>query len=63
MGLYRHPKLPTIFDTLNGSTFREIFNVHHMKWYIFDDKVILTGGIVLIILSLANLEEQYFVNR
>lgn len=44
----RHPFLPKMADAMNKSSAREIFNVHHMKWYIFDDKVILTGGIKLL---------------
>lgn len=46
LGLMRHPFLPYIANRFEESAAREIFNVHHMKWYIFDNKVILTGGIV-----------------
>jgi len=51
LGLMRHPFLPKIADLMNKTSAREIFNVHHMKWYIFDDKVILTGGIELLLSS------------
>ncbi|CAD8065896.1 unnamed protein product [Paramecium primaurelia] len=54
LGLMRHPFLPQFANMLEESAAREIFNVHHMKWYIFDNRVILTG---------ANLQEQYFINR
>ena len=33
---------------------REIFGVHHMKFYVFDNDVLLTG---------ANLSENYFTER
>lgn len=41
----RHPFLPQFVNRMEESAAREIFNVHHMKWYIFDNKVLLTGGI------------------
>ena len=43
IGFMRHPMLPKYFNLLEYSIGREIFNVHHMKWYVFDNKVILTG--------------------
>ncbi len=43
IGFMRHPKLPKFVDFLEQGGGREIFNVHHMKWYIFDNKVILSG--------------------
>ncbi|CAD8164039.1 unnamed protein product [Paramecium octaurelia] len=51
LGLMRHPQFANMFEE---SALREIYNVHYMKWYIFDNRVILTG---------ANLEEQYFIFR
>jgi phosphatidylserine/phosphatidylglycerophosphate/cardiolipin synthase-like enzyme len=39
----RHPFLPKIANMFHDGGAREIFNVHHMKWYVFDNKVILTG--------------------
>ena len=39
---------------LNDNPLREIFGVHHMKYYIFDNDVIITG---------ANLSEDYFTTR
>jgi len=50
----RHPKLPMFFDMFDEGGAREVFNVHHMKWYVFDDKVIFTG---------ANLSQSYFLDR
>lgn len=61
LGLLRHPLLPELADKLENTPAREIFNVHHMKWYIFDDKVIISGGTTF--RYLANLEEQYFTTR
>jgi CDP-diacylglycerol--glycerol-3-phosphate 3-phosphatidyltransferase len=43
LGLLRHPRLPNIFNLLTEGGGREIFNVHHMKWYVFDNKIIFTG--------------------
>lgn len=43
LGFMRHPTLPSIFNMFHETGTREIFNVHHMKWYIFDNKVIFTG--------------------
>jgi CDP-diacylglycerol--glycerol-3-phosphate 3-phosphatidyltransferase len=39
---------------LNESPLREVFGIHHMKFYIFDNDVIITG---------ANLSEDYFTTR
>ena len=45
--------LSAILHTLVPS-FREVLGVHHAKFAVFDDSVVLTG---------ANLEEQYFLSR
>jgi CDP-diacylglycerol--glycerol-3-phosphate 3-phosphatidyltransferase len=39
---------------MDEGSIREVFGVHHMKYFVFDDVVVMTG---------ANLEEQYFLNR
>jgi CDP-diacylglycerol---glycerol-3-phosphate 3-phosphatidyltransferase len=44
LGLLRHPMLLKPADLAFEGGFREIFNVHHMKWYVFDNKVIITGA-------------------
>lgn len=46
LGFLRHPLLPSMANWFIENPAREVFNVHHMKWYIFDNKVILTGGII-----------------
>jgi len=47
------------------SGLREIFGVHHMKAYIFDDDVLLTGyqRCLSVNNSRANLSESYFTDR
>ena len=44
----------TFLSDMLDSALKEVFGVHHMKFFVFDNVVILTG---------ANLEEQYFLNR
>jgi CDP-diacylglycerol--glycerol-3-phosphate 3-phosphatidyltransferase len=39
---------------LSESVLREVFGIHHMKFYVFDNDVIITG---------ANLSEDYFTTR
>jgi len=43
-----------LFRFYNESGLREVFGVHHMKFYVFDDNVLLSG---------ANLSESYFTER
>ena len=53
IGFYSPPVNPLIYGD-NTSGIREMFGVHHMKFYIFDDNVLITG---------ANLSEDYFTQR
>ncbi len=43
LAFYKNPKSPRIFNWSDESPLREFFGVHHMKCYIFDNDVILTG--------------------
>lgn len=63
LGFMRHPLLPPIADQMQTSNAREIFNVHHMKWYIFDDKVLLTGGIIYIYTELIYRNSILLIDR
>ena len=54
IGFFSPPlRNPLLFDN-NHTAIREIFGVHHMKFYIFDNNVLITG---------ANLSEEYFTTR
>ena len=54
LGFYKNPNTPRIFNTYEDSSLREIFGLHHMKLYIFDNDVMISG---------ANLSESYFTTR
>ena len=51
--LFQHPTPPSIISEIN-SPLKEIFGVHHIKAFVFDDTVLLTG---------ANMSEDYFTDR
>ncbi|KAL4456970.1 hypothetical protein ABPG74_014608 [Tetrahymena malaccensis] len=54
LAFYYNPSTNKILSLDSESGLREIFGVHHMKFYVFDDDIVLTG---------ANLSEDYFVER
>ena len=54
IGLFRNSPVNLLTNTFRLTEVNEIQGVHHMKICIFDDNVIVTG---------ANFEEQYFLNR
>lgn len=51
---YHTPKLRGVKKSLSPERFSEIFGIQHMKLYIFDDSLIISG---------ANLCQDYFTNR
>ena len=54
VGLFRNSQNTFLSNMLRYNQFNEALGVHHLKLAIFDDNLILTG---------ANFEEQYFLNR
>jgi len=54
LAFYRNPKVPPIFSIDKESGISEVFGVQHIKLYIFDNDVIISG---------ANLSENYFLDR
>ncbi len=54
IGMFANPIGNKYFSLETESPLREIFGVHHIKFYVFDDNVILSG---------ANLSEDYFTDR
>jgi CDP-diacylglycerol---glycerol-3-phosphate 3-phosphatidyltransferase len=51
---YHTPELGGILERIVPQPFNETVGVQHMKFYCFDDNVIVSG---------ANLEDNYFINR
>eukprot|EP00899_Mesostigma_viride_P020113 jgi/Mesvir1/28102/Mv04686-RA.4 len=51
---YRTPSIPALADRYFSDRFKEIFGVCHLKVYLFDDTVLLSG---------ANLSKSYFTQR
>jgi len=43
LAFYKNPNTPRIFNTYEDSGLREIFGLHHIKLYIFDNDVIVSG--------------------
>jgi len=43
LAFYYHPNSNKLFSLDTESGIREIFGVHHMKFYVFDNDVILSG--------------------
>jgi len=54
IAFFKNPNMNRIISVLGQSGFREIFGTHHMKIYIFDNNVLISG---------ANLHESYFTER
>lgn len=54
VGLYHTPELRGIFKMLIPSRWNELLGLQHMKLYIFDDTLLISG---------ANLSNDYFTNR
>ncbi len=54
VGLFKNSPTSFLSNLLRFNQYNEILGVHHIKLAIFDDNLILTG---------ANFEEQYFLNR
>ena len=54
VGLFKNSPTSFLSNMLRFNQYNEILGVHHMKLAIFDNNLILTG---------ANFEEQYFLNR
>ncbi|XP_034934083.1 CDP-diacylglycerol--glycerol-3-phosphate 3-phosphatidyltransferase, mitochondrial [Chelonus insularis] len=54
ISLYHTPKLKGLLKLILPNRFNELIGLQHMKIYIFDDSVIISG---------ANLSNDYFVNR
>uniref|UniRef100_A0A183CMQ1 CDP-diacylglycerol--glycerol-3-phosphate 3-phosphatidyltransferase n=1 Tax=Globodera pallida TaxID=36090 RepID=A0A183CMQ1_GLOPA len=52
--LFHTPKLRGILKSVLSERVNEVFGLQHMKFFVFDDTVLITG---------ANLSDQYFVNR
>ncbi|KAK0162344.1 hypothetical protein PV327_008689 [Microctonus hyperodae] len=52
--LYHTPKLRGVLKTIIPNRFNELIGLQHMKVYIFDDSLIISG---------ANLSNDYFTNR
>ena len=54
LSFFKHSKMLSILEPLTKTGVCEIFGVLHIKIFIFDNTVILTG---------ANLQENYFTTR
>jgi CDP-diacylglycerol--glycerol-3-phosphate 3-phosphatidyltransferase len=54
VGFYHNPDTGLLKGKSMNGPLREIFGVHHVKAYVFDDTTILSG---------ANLSEDYFTDR
>lgn len=52
--LYHTPKLRGLLRWLLPERYNELIGIQHMKLYIFDDSIIISG---------ANLSHDYFTNR
>lgn len=52
--LYRSVQLPRLLEPFAFTGLPEVFGTFHVKTYLFDDSVLLTG---------ANLAQEYFLNR
>ena len=51
LAFFRSPSTNKMLDLETESGFREIFALHHMKFYVFDNDVILTALVVVPLLS------------
>lgn len=54
IGMYHNPDTGFLKGKFSNGALREIFGVHHMKFGVFDNDVMITG---------ANLSEDYFTDR
>ncbi|KRX07518.1 hypothetical protein PPERSA_11067 [Pseudocohnilembus persalinus] len=54
IGFFRNPDVNPVINLDTDSGLREIFGVHHIKCYLFDDDILISG---------ANLNETYFTER
>lgn len=54
VSLIKHNRLPSIFQSLGYNDLNELFGTYHIKHYVVDDDVILTG---------ANISRDYFSIR
>lgn len=52
--LYHTPKLRGLLRLLLPERYNELIGIQHMKLYMFDDSIIISG---------ANLSQDYFTNR
>lgn len=59
LGLYHTPNLRGIAKAIGPERFNEVMGLQHMKIYLFDDNVLLSGYVKDIICSCGELVQQF----